>query len=247
MTKREKLLEQYEDALFSLLMDEFAEIEGQAALKENERLKADPSFTVPKELHQRCIRTITLYFAKENIKNTGHVFFGLLKKAAMVALIAVLLFTTALAASTDLRMKALNLMTEIFDDRTELSFVAQDPMNSAEDDGQEVMAEWIPEGFYQCNKSENEFSIRMDYCSDNGEEFSISLFNGTNMGLGIDTEDAEVESIDIQGEEALMVSKGGMIQIVWANQELPAFYIIEGPETMKEDLIKVAQSLKIGE
>ena len=42
MTKREKLLEQYEDALFSLLMDEFAESEGKAALEENARLKADP-------------------------------------------------------------------------------------------------------------------------------------------------------------------------------------------------------------
>lgn len=41
MTKREKLLEQYEDALFSLLMDEFAESEGKAALEENERLKAN--------------------------------------------------------------------------------------------------------------------------------------------------------------------------------------------------------------
>ena len=67
MTKREKLLEQYEDALFSLLMDEFAESEGKAALEENERLKADPNFVVPKELQQLCRRTISLYFAKRSI------------------------------------------------------------------------------------------------------------------------------------------------------------------------------------
>ena len=43
------------------------------------------------------------------------------------------------------------------------------------------------------------------YCSDDGEEFSIAVFDGTNMKFGVDTEDAEVESVDIQGEEGIMV------------------------------------------
>lgn len=93
MTKREKLLEQYEDALFSLLMDEFAESEGKAALEENERLKADPNFVVPKELQQRCRRTISHYFAKRSIERMGHIFAGVMRKTAMIALIAMLLFT----------------------------------------------------------------------------------------------------------------------------------------------------------
>ena len=41
MTRREQLQEQYEDALFALLMDDLAAIEGQAALEENERLKSE--------------------------------------------------------------------------------------------------------------------------------------------------------------------------------------------------------------
>lgn len=39
MTKREQLREEYEDALFALMMDEFAVAEGEKALEENERLK----------------------------------------------------------------------------------------------------------------------------------------------------------------------------------------------------------------
>ena len=35
MTRREMLLEQYEDALFALMMDEVAAVEGQKALEEN--------------------------------------------------------------------------------------------------------------------------------------------------------------------------------------------------------------------
>ena len=85
----------------------------------------------------------------------------------------------------------------------------------------------------------------MDYCSDDGEEFSIALFDGTNMKFGVDTEDAEVESVDIQGEEGIMASKNGIIQIAWANQELHSYFNVNGPESMREDLIKVAQGVKI--
>ena len=245
MTKREELLEQYEDALFSLLMDEFAENEGKEALKENEHLKADPNFVVPEELHQRCKRTIALYFAKRSIKNTGRVFAGLIRKVAMVALIGMLLFTTVFAVSSDFRIKTLNWVIEVFDDRTEFSFVEQNSTDNTEDDGQRIVVEWIPEGFYQYDQSENKFMIRLDYCSDNDEEFSITVFEGSNTKLGIDTEHAEIESIEIQGEEALVASKDGFIQIAWANQKLQSYFVIDGAETMKDDLIKVAQGVKI--
>lgn len=43
MTNHERLTEQYEDALFALLMDSVAEEEGKQALELNERLKADPA------------------------------------------------------------------------------------------------------------------------------------------------------------------------------------------------------------
>ena len=82
------------------------------------------------------------------------------------------------------------------------------------------------------------------YCSDDGEEFSIAVFDGTNMKFGVDTEDAEVESVDIQGEEGIMASKNGIIQIAWANQELHSYFNVNGPESMREDLIKVAQGVK---
>ena len=66
-----------------------------------------------------------------------------------------------------------------------------------------------------------------------------------NMKFGVDTEDAEVESVDIQGEEGIMASKNGIIQIAWANQELHSYFNVNGPESMREDLIKVAQGVKI--
>lgn len=54
MTNHERLTEQYEDALFALLMDSVAEEEGKKAIELNERLKADPEAEVPAEVRRRC-------------------------------------------------------------------------------------------------------------------------------------------------------------------------------------------------
>ena len=57
MTRREILMEQYEDARFALLMDAVAESQGQKAIEENRRLRDSGELEVPASVHQRC-RTI---------------------------------------------------------------------------------------------------------------------------------------------------------------------------------------------
>lgn len=47
MTRREQLVEQYEDALFELLMDDVAESEGEKFEKLNDSLNSDLSAEVP--------------------------------------------------------------------------------------------------------------------------------------------------------------------------------------------------------
>jgi len=59
MTHHEKLVERYEDALFALMMEDVAETEGEKLQELNEQLKRDPSAEIPRELDERCIRTIT--------------------------------------------------------------------------------------------------------------------------------------------------------------------------------------------
>ena len=57
MTRHEKLLENYEDALFALLMDEVAEQEGKRFLAENEQLKQNKKSAIPAEVDKRCLKT----------------------------------------------------------------------------------------------------------------------------------------------------------------------------------------------
>ena len=71
MTKREQLIEQYEDALFALLMDSVAEEEGKKAIELNERLKADPEAEVPAEVRRRCEKLIRHEFNRKESEETS--------------------------------------------------------------------------------------------------------------------------------------------------------------------------------
>ena len=56
MTHREELMEKYEDALFELLMDEVAQVEGEKAIQLNEKLNSDPQYAVPESVQKRSGR-----------------------------------------------------------------------------------------------------------------------------------------------------------------------------------------------
>lgn len=67
MKTREQLQEEYEDALFSLLMYDVAELEGRRAEEENERLLSDPNARVPEDLDRKCLQLINRHFLRKKI------------------------------------------------------------------------------------------------------------------------------------------------------------------------------------
>lgn len=67
MKSREQLQEEYEDALFALMMNYVTEAEGKRLRAENEALKQDPTAQVPEHLDQRCLQTIQRAFLRKKI------------------------------------------------------------------------------------------------------------------------------------------------------------------------------------
>ena len=100
MTRREKLQEQYEDALFALLMDDLAVEEGKKAYEENERLKADSSFEVPSESRKRCVETIARCCRKKQFQGISNRCYHAFSKVAVIAMLTIMLATAAFAAAS---------------------------------------------------------------------------------------------------------------------------------------------------
>lgn len=108
MTDREKLEENYEDALFALLMDDIAREESERLLRENEALQADPDAPRPNEA--RCLRTIRRAAARRKMAGAARRLGKASGRAAAAVLVFVMLAAGAYTLSPGLRAGTVDLL-----------------------------------------------------------------------------------------------------------------------------------------
>lgn len=221
MTEHERLLEDFEDARFALLMEGVARKEGERLEALNEMLLENPEAAVPESVDKRCLEAIDRHFARERrragLRKTGKV----LRLAAVVMAISVILFTTAFALSEDFRVATLNLMLTVTERYTQFDIKEGTDGGSQikqSSDGfeyfQDADIRWLPEGFEFCMGEYNRF-VRFENGS--GSWIMVHIFDGEGS-LNVDTENAEVEDVVINGNSGLCIIKrdryGGDIHVV---------------------------------
>lgn len=239
MNRREWLQDQYEDALFALLMDDIATMENKKAEEENERLQNDPSAAVPEDLDRRCMQLIHRHFAKERARAAGRFTAKAMKRVALAAGIAAICFTTAFATSETVRISTLNLMIEIFETNTEFHF-----SNTPVEEISEFSVGWLPDRYTLISQERSGNKTRYEYQGPQGQSLVISCRKTTGVVAGIDTENADVEYIPIKDIQAMLVQKAGESQLVWAAKENNIFVSILGREMELEDIIHTANDVQ---
>lgn len=237
MTRKEKLRDNYEDALFALLMESVMEEEGKKLLQENERLKADPEFEVPEEASRRCVKAIKKAFAKKNGKAAGKAIYRTFSKVAVLAVLCGLLFTAAYAAIPDVRVKTLNLLIETSDVTTRLTIAGEGsaanmgkPRPGAAEGGVILLRYQFPdapEGFVQDPTQSGvigEFAWAYYQNEDGATVEYVVHASPKGSPLDVDTEGADlVLDIMVQGHAGMLVKKGNRTDIAWADMEHNAF------------------------
>ena len=251
MTRKERLREQYEDALFALIMEEAAEAEGQKALEENRQLRDSGELAIPDGLRQRCHRAIAKGFAGQELRRVGRGVSRVVTKVALVALVGMLLFTTVFAASEDFRVKTLNLALEIFEDHTEITLTPDDSIaNSAGNTAPQLTAGWLPDGFALVEEGENSAMAWKNFQNEeDGAQISITAWNLRTGGMNFDTEDAEMLPIQINGADAFIINdtEDEIIQIIWQEDAASEWLIyVVGMGVSEETLMKTAESITTG-
>ena len=244
MNDQNLLLERYEDALFALLMDELSVAEGKRLLEENERLNEDPAFEVPQQANQRCLRAISRHYSRQNLKTAGCFLGRLVNKIAVIILIGVLLFTTAFASSRTFRNMTLEFVTKVFESKTELRPTAYN-ISTESALGRALFLGWLPDDFDLVSQTGNDRRVVYVYQSDMGNQFEIHIIDGTSTVVSIDTENALVESLEVQASTAILSEKDDIIQILWSLEDEALFVKIKGDANLKDDLICIAQNLEI--
>lgn len=211
MTRREYLAEQYEDALFALLMEPVAISQGIKAEEENERLKNDPNAIVPLSLQNRCIKTIKMHYSKQEMRKNSKVASKLLVHIALVALMAVMLVATAFALSPTFRAKAMNWLVETFEDHTEVSIVPQKDSNEYDLDIQSL----LPEGFTLVERGAGTaYGYTLYENPEENARISFKTIDSIGGTFAFDTEDAIVENMVLFGSNVMTIEKNSTIQVL---------------------------------
>lgn len=232
MHEQEKLYEQYEDAVFALLMDKVAEENGKKLLQQNEELLADPDAAVPKALSRRCLRTIEKAHRKSQWKAAAKKVTRALNRVALWILVPLFLFGTAFAASETVRVKTLNFLITNFEFGTEFrienntSTAQQESMTPTVDD-------CIPSDYDLISQSSTSMSEAFLYANDSDSEVHIVIYALENVGgaITVDTEDAEVWYNTIHDQSVMFVQKEDTYQAVWTDIEAQKMYVLSSSNT----------------
>ena len=250
MTRREKLLDEYEDSLFALIMDEFAEEEGKRLLEENERLKQDPNANIPIDTNKRCLRTISKTFARKRHQEVRTIFSTALKNVAVFVLAIIITYGTAYAAFSEVRVQTLNFLIAVSDVSTRLTLVSVgDSPNSISTDKKLLYGYRIPnlpDEFVLEDEEISRKSSWVQYIDENdsnvGIVFSVTLGNGTV--LNIDSEDAaSIQKVEIHGFDGLLIEKNDRIDVVWGDTDHDALISVFSNGMDRETVIFYAEAI----
>lgn len=243
MTKREILLERLEETVFALMMDEVAKEEGRKALEENERLKADECFVVPETTYRKALATIRRHFSQQNRRAVMRTTSKAISRVAVIVLVMLLLFTTAFATIPEFRRETLNLIMEVFDDRTRIEFGESIPETHTGEN--ESIVGWIPEGFELVESSETRYTKKEKYVNLDGSSIEAYICFSGRIAWEVDTENARAENVTINGRSAMMIFKGNDIQVVCPVMESECVYYVRGEELSEDIVMRVAESVDI--
>lgn len=270
MTNRETRKEQYEDALFALLMDEMAQEDGEELLRLNEQLKQDPGATVPEAVQRRCEKVIGTAFSRRQFQATGRRTARWLGRLLLAAILGVLLFTAAFAVSKDVRVATMDILLEVFDGGTRITFeedqsgeIDQSNTMSTLEYHYNIAFEWMPEEFELVNGSfwEDGPSDFVSYVGPQNGSIAVSIapyYDGlsftypTQDHIKKDTmvnghpaalyiaNDVELERIHRQ---CAMPNVWSSMMLIWIDPDAGALIYISANNLTEDEMIRLAEGV----
>ena len=242
MTKQEMLYEQYNDALFRLLMHSVAQHQGQQYQEENQALKAQeggPSETAKR----RCLRTISRQVRWGRARAAARTASRVLSKAAVVMLLVISCLTAAFAVSPVFRSDALRWAVATFGDHAEYRFNQTE--GGVQYQGIEVG--WLPEGYELVeSRTANRMTSQLYIELSDGLEQSVKIqvMNFSDAGIfKVDTEADQVYQVSVQNTLATVIQREGSIQLTWMYPESNCIVMLYGDNISTETALRIARSI----
>lgn len=229
--------EHYEDALFALLIQTMWEEQGQVEQNQTREAAGQSSAN---ELDRRCLGMIRKHYGKEKAHKAGKALWKVVSRVAVAACLAVILFTVAYATSETVRVNTLNFLIEMRGDHADLRFSGK---REAEDREPSLSVGWVPERYTLVEKELRHNAVRFEYEDADGNPLIVACHATYGMTAGIDTENAVVEDVTIQGSKGMFIEKDGEYSLVWPAKNNTRLLDIIACGLSREELFQFAEAL----
>ena len=199
---------------------------------------ADAGQTQPiREMEEKVLKDIAAHTGKRRQRHEQKRRFPRCARvAAAIALLVMVSVGSAMATVHMVQIGLLKLDIQTYPERTSYSIVPSEvTMNVPKEWTGDFYPAYIPEGFEleYCN------NCMVSYLSPSGEMLSFSEETyGSRTSL--DTENANISSLLINGEEATLIEKNGWTAVVWSANNRLFIVDIDGG---KDDVLRVAASV----
>lgn len=257
-SEHNQLQEQYEDALFALIMDEYLREIGQQALEENERLKQSQEFEISEVTDKKIRKQINHFSFSYKEKRSRKSITKIAKRVGIAVCAAAILTMTAFAAFPDLKINLMNLYLEAADGHMDFHFGESDISDTTEAESisdippeDDFVVTWLPDGFYESEKNYMEdFIVEYKYLSRSLPEeeacIAVTKVFGEATTFSIDTENSEVRNVMVGNTNAIFTRKNVFndISLTWRIEGENALMRVVAWGISEEDLMKIAENIQ---
>lgn len=241
--RRQRLLDQYEDAALQLLMDEYAEAEGERLLKEFEEAERRGEVEdIPEELDQKCRQIIHRSFAAKRRKDKVTSIGKMLGKVAVIVFLLTGFSTTVVLSVEAFRIPILNYLIKHEVRFSTLLFIG-DNEEPKEDPWESIDVEdCVPKEFwleYKRNNPNGGFSYV--FMNEESDCITIEITPSTGM-INYDTENTQQKPTKVNGHEAVLVLGDGY-RIIWMNAEESYVVDVTAEGLLEDEFWKIVYRL----
>lgn len=235
---------------------EYVQIEGEKIIEEARKLNQEDSEPIPEEnfvfINELCDRDSRKQWKqrKEERRRKIHIFFY--KTAVAVAVIAIVV-NLSIVSVPAMRKVTLNFLTSMSEQCISVhSFDGEEEEPDVENDGFNIVwntkygVTYLPEGFKIITSSQSECDRYMEY-GDGNDKYIYFTQTSTYTGFSLDSEGANVKQENVNGEQAVYIEeeKEGDICIIMLYKTGSYFILLESQGVSKEEMLKVARSIKL--
>mgnify|MGYP004576471159 CR=1 FL=1 len=231
-----EIMQQIEDLKIRLALQQEFEQEVDELVAEVNPAEAEQTQPI-REMEEKVVRDIAAHTGRRRQAHEHRSRFPRgASIAAVIALLVMVCVGSAMATVHMVQIGLLKLDVQTYPERTSYSLVpSEGTMNVPQEWTGDFYPAYIPEGF-EFDRCYNGIA---NYLDSNDKMLSFSE-NAYGTRISLDTENANLSSVFINGAEATLIEKDGWTAVVWSANNRLFIVDIDGG---KDDVLRVAASV----